>query len=232
MTDEVAAHVLRHNYDQSAALGNSRAQSRPLLPVHRRMITILERAGRLDRALEALPADDELEVRAQSGLGLTSPEFAVLLAYTKMVLKLEIGESELPTRSGHTPCSRPTSRRRCGSGTPTGWPPIRCAATSSPPCSPTTWSTTAASASSSGPWRRPARRRSTCCGRTWWRAEATGLGDLWRGIDALDTKVPTTVQTTVHLEVRRLLDRAVRWLVSNRRSPIDVSGEIARLRPA
>jgi glutamate dehydrogenase len=35
----------------------------------------------------------------------------------------------------------------------------------------------------------------------------------------------------VFLESRRLLDRAVRWLVSTRRSPIDVAGEIAKLRP-
>ena len=35
----------------------------------------------------------------------------------------------------------------------------------------------------------------------------------------------------VYLEVRRLVDRAVRWLVTNRRSPIDVTAEIARLRP-
>ena len=45
------------------------------------------------------------------------------------------------------------------------------------------------------------------------------------------TRSPTEAQTAVYLETRRLLDRAVRWLVTNRRSPIDVPGEIARLRP-
>ena len=38
------------------------------------------------------------------------------------------------------------------------------------------------------------------------------------------------MQTSVYLDTRRLLDRAVRWLVTNRRSPIDVPAEIARLR--
>jgi glutamate dehydrogenase len=38
------------------------------------------------------------------------------------------------------------------------------------------------------------------------------------------------LQTSVYLDTRRLLDRAVRWLVTNRRSPIDVPAEIARLR--
>jgi glutamate dehydrogenase len=50
-------------------------------------------------------------------------------------------------------------------------------------------------------------------------------------VERLDNKVPTAAQTTIYLELRRLLDRAVRWLVANRRSPLDVPGEIARFRP-
>src|SRR5262249_35720588 len=50
-------------------------------------------------------------------------------------------------------------------------------------------------------------------------------------VEALDNKVPVDAQTAVYLEVRRLLDRATRWLVSNRRSPLDVPGEIARFQP-
>jgi glutamate dehydrogenase len=61
--------------------------------------------------------------------------------------------------------------------------------------------------------------------------EVFGLRDVWQGIEALDNVVPTEVQTALYLEMRRLLDRAVRWLVSARRSPIDVPGEIAKLRP-
>ena len=44
MTDEVAELVLRDNYDQARALGNSPAQAASLLPVHRRMIDELERS--------------------------------------------------------------------------------------------------------------------------------------------------------------------------------------------
>jgi hypothetical protein len=63
MTDEVADLVLRDNYDQANALGASRVQAAPLLPVHRRMISEMERSGHLDRALEALPTDEELALR-------------------------------------------------------------------------------------------------------------------------------------------------------------------------
>ena len=96
MTDEVAELVLRDNYDQATVLGTARAQSRSLLPVHRRMISEMERAGQLDRELEAMPTDEDLAARAAAATGLTSPEFAVLLAYTKIILEREINESPLP----------------------------------------------------------------------------------------------------------------------------------------
>jgi glutamate dehydrogenase len=60
-----------------------------------------------------------------------------------------------------------------------------------------------------------------------------GLAELWRKVEALDSdhSVPTDSQVLVFLEVRRLMDRAVRWLLTNRRAPLDVPSEIARLRP-
>jgi glutamate dehydrogenase len=60
--------------------------------------------------------------------------------------------------------------------------------------------------------------------------EVFGLRELWRAVESLDGRVHTEAQTTLYLELRRLLDRAVRWLVSSRRSPLDVPGEIARFR--
>jgi glutamate dehydrogenase len=57
------------------------------------------------------------------------------------------------------------------------------------------------------------------------------LKDLWGAAERLDNVAPTSAQIKVYLETRRLLDRATRWLVSNRRSPIDVPGEIDRLGP-
>jgi glutamate dehydrogenase len=96
MTDEVAALVLRDNYEQARALGTARVQAESLLPVHRRMFSEMERAGHLDRALEAVPDDLALEARGAAGLGLTSPELAVLMAYTKIGLEREINDSPLP----------------------------------------------------------------------------------------------------------------------------------------
>ena len=50
MTDDVAAHVLEHNYDQNVLLSNARAQTHSMLPVHKRFIRRLEERGELDRA--------------------------------------------------------------------------------------------------------------------------------------------------------------------------------------
>ncbi|HEX8631759.1 MAG TPA: NAD-glutamate dehydrogenase, partial [Catenuloplanes sp.] len=57
------------------------------------------------------------------------------------------------------------------------------------------------------------------------------LPALWAAVEAIDARVPTEAQILVYLEGRRLLDRAVRWLVSNRRSPLDVAAEIDKLKP-
>ena len=56
-----------------------------LLPVHRRMISELERAGQLDRALGGAAAATRSSARRGTRRhGLTAPEFAVLLAYAKI----------------------------------------------------------------------------------------------------------------------------------------------------
>jgi glutamate dehydrogenase len=56
------------------------------------------------------------------------------------------------------------------------------------------------------------------------------LRSLWREVEELDDTVPAAAQTDVLLQVRRLIDRAVRWLVATR-GGIDVTAEIARFRP-
>src|SRR6476620_4602762 len=96
MTDDVAEHVLRDNYEQNVLLGNARAQEHSMVSVHERLIHWLEARGDLDRGLEFLPTDAEIEKRAHDGLGLKSPEFSVLVAYAKLALKEDILASSIP----------------------------------------------------------------------------------------------------------------------------------------
>jgi glutamate dehydrogenase len=231
MTDEVAALVLRDNYDQARALGTARAQTRPLLPVHRRMIVEMERAGQLDRTLEALPAEEELEARAAAGAGLTTPETAVLLAHTKMRLKRELVESGLPDEewthevlTGYFPTPL---RERFAHRMP-GHRLRREIVTTS------VVNETVNRCGTSFMFR--ATEETGAAPADVIRAfvvvrDVFGLDALWHAVEELDNRVPTTAQTEVLLDVRRLVDRAVRWLVTNRRCPIDVTAETARLRP-
>jgi glutamate dehydrogenase len=96
MTDDVAALVLRDNYDQTLALSVAEARSNADLDAYGRFMRDLEARGRLDRAVEFLPDDAELRRRGQSGKGLTRPELSVLLAYAKLDLKAELIASDLP----------------------------------------------------------------------------------------------------------------------------------------
>lgn len=50
-------------------------------------------------------------------------------------------------------------------------------------------------------------------------------------VEALDNVVPTTVQTRLYLEMRRLLDRTVRWFVTSRPAALDIASEIERYQP-
>jgi glutamate dehydrogenase len=96
MTDDVASLVLRDNYLQGIALSLAEAQGSERIESEARLIRDLERAQKLDRAVEFLPSDDALAARAQAGQPLTRPELSVLLAYVKNSLVDELIDSDFP----------------------------------------------------------------------------------------------------------------------------------------
>lgn len=231
MTDEVSALVLSDNYQQNLVLGNSRAQTAGLLPVHRRLIDSLVSRGLLDRELEYLPTDAELAERGQLGQGLVSPELCVLLSYVKIALTEDLLESDMADEAW------------CESVLTKYFPPE--IVTRYRP-----WL-------ESHPLRsqiiatRVANEMVDCGGLTfvYRAAEETGaspveiaraytvsrdvfdLRKVWDEICALDGKVPTEVQASLFLEVRRLLDRSTRWLLSLRGGKVNVVGEVERFGP-
>jgi glutamate dehydrogenase len=96
MTDEVGALVLRDNYFQTQALSIASRQGVALIDQQARFIRFLEKTGQLNRAIEYLPTDEQIAERKARGIGLTQPEMAVLLAYSKMWLSDELVASDLP----------------------------------------------------------------------------------------------------------------------------------------
>jgi glutamate dehydrogenase len=96
MTDEVARLVLRDNYRQNVAISLMEHMSVHRIGSKAHFIRTLESRGQLDRQIESLPSDAELAERRTHHQGLTRPELAVLLSYSKIVLYQQLLESDVP----------------------------------------------------------------------------------------------------------------------------------------
>jgi len=96
MTDDVAGLVLRNNYLQTLALSLAERRGMQVFGFLQRLIQSLETHELLDRALEYLPDDMQLEERRRRMQPFTRPELAVLLAYAKLSLYEELLESAVP----------------------------------------------------------------------------------------------------------------------------------------
>ncbi|MDP1604688.1 MAG: NAD-glutamate dehydrogenase [Legionella sp.] len=96
LTEEVAHLVLNDNYEQALVLSFSAFSAKNHIGLHTEYIKELEMQNILNRQVEFLPSDKELVERKTAALGLTRPELATLMAYTKIYLKQEILASSLP----------------------------------------------------------------------------------------------------------------------------------------
>jgi glutamate dehydrogenase len=231
VADDVVAHVLQDNYELNLLLGMARRLGPAMVSVHARFVKALEATGGLDRALEFLPSNKEMAAREAAGEGLTSPEVAIVSAYAKISLTRQIEDSTLP--------DEPWFLRLLDSYFP------RLIAERFAEQLP----------------EHPLHREIITtvlvnnminrCGSTFvHRAiEETGadaaqiaraylitreifqLPRLWDDLKALDNQVPTDVQKAAYQELRRLIDRATRWLVDVRYPITDVAGEIDRFGP-
>ena len=96
MTDEVGELVLTDNYRQNQAISLMERMSASRLGSFGHFIRTLEGQGLLDRAIEFLPTDAELNDRKARGQGLTRPELSVLLSYDKIVIFNQMLDSDVP----------------------------------------------------------------------------------------------------------------------------------------
>ncbi|TGG95742.1 NAD-glutamate dehydrogenase [Natronospirillum operosum] len=87
MTEEVSSLVLSNNYRQTQAISIAAREAAQRLEEYRRHISTFEADGKLDRALEFLPDDEQISERKAMGQGLVRPELSVLISYSKGDLK-------------------------------------------------------------------------------------------------------------------------------------------------
>ncbi|MDX3245593.1 NAD-glutamate dehydrogenase [Streptomyces sp. ME18-1-4] len=223
MTDEVGALVLRNNYAQNTAIANALAQSKDMLHAQQRFMRHLVREKHLDRALEFMPTDRQIRERLGAGQGLTSPETAVLLAYTKITVSDELLHTSLP----EDPYLRtllhayfPTAlRERFPEGIDSH--PLRREITTTVLVNDTvnTGGTTylhrlreETGASLEEIVRAQTAARAIFCS-----------APVWDAVEALDNQVEAAVQTRIRLHSRRLVERGTRWLLNNRPQPLQLA---------
>jgi len=229
LTDEVAALVLRNNYLQSQALSTLELQSAERLPELRGVIRELERSGELDRVVENLPDEETLTSRRKHGIGLTRPELAVVLAYSKISLNRQLIESDLPEdRYFAAELARyfPSAvRRRFEKDI--GHHKLRREII--------TTAVTNSLINRMGPsFVLRARAESGAAAADVARAyniarEILGMRDVWSKLEALDNRVPSRAQYVAYADTARLLRHLTLWLLRHRRASLNVDQSVREL---
>ncbi|MFZ9986638.1 MAG: NAD-glutamate dehydrogenase [Candidatus Nanopelagicales bacterium] len=231
MTDEVADLVLADNYEQNVLLGNARWGAPALVSVHARMITDLESRGMLNRAIEFLPDDEEITTRAAAHQGLTSPELAVLAAYAKIALTSDLEDAGLsadPWFAQYAVDYFPALLRERFADRIAAHPlrdEIITTVVVNGLINDGGISVVFRACEETGASPAEVVRAATAA------IAIFDLPSFWNAVNALDNRVPTSVQDALHHESRRLLDRSIRWFLQTRGGTIDVSAEVARFAP-
>ena len=232
MTDEVASRVLRDNYFQTQSLSVSGRIAPQMIETQTRLIRFLEKTGRLNRALEYLPSDEEIAERRAKGIGLASPERAVLLAYSKIWLYDELLASRLPDDPWViTALERyfpKALRERFAPYMPRH--PLRreiIATHVTNSMLNRVGSTFVHRLKESTGAAPPEIVRAYLLQR-----EVFGLVTLWQAIEALDNKVSDGVQADMLIDNGRLIARGTTWFLRSRRLAEDMAATIAHFAPA
>jgi glutamate dehydrogenase len=232
MTDDVSRLVLVDNYYQPQSLSVSGVRGEKLLDSQAAFIRALEKAGRLNRAVEFLPSDDEIAERRAAKQGLTAPERAVLLAYSKMALfddlltgTLVDDEYVARTLVGYFPT---LLQQRYTDVMPRH------------PLKREIIATVVANTMINRTGSIFVHRMLEETGAS--SEEVTrayvlvrdifGLDPLWQGIDALDNRVPAQLQYEMLVEVGRLVVRATLWFLRRRRERLPIAQVLDLFRPA
>src|SRR6266540_118858 len=231
MRDEVAEAVLLDNYRQVQALSTTAAHAPELLEEHARQIRRLERAGSLDRRLEFLPSDEELAERGAARRGLTRPELAVLLAYSKVILKEELLASDVPEDhylsddlERYLPAKLREQFRQHVRDHPLRREIIA------------TYVANSMINRVGSTFMHRLHEETGATGTDIARAytvsrEVFDARRLWKEIGRLDDVVPAQVQTALMTDGRRLIERASRWLLRNRHQPLDIAAAVSHFAP-
>jgi glutamate dehydrogenase len=230
MTEEVSELVLDNNYHQTQAIALAYREAKTRIDEYKRLINELEHQGKLNREMEFLPSDEQIEERKSQLKGLTRPELSVLISYTKGDLKEllnvpEISENKYLAKAVETAFPSPLAQR---------FPEqlyghqLRSEIVAT----------------------QLANEMVNRMGITYVNRmhDSTGadinsivkayvaardvfrMDELWRQIEALDYTVSSNIQEDMMASLMRLIRRASRWFLRNRRREINLQEEVDRFR--
>ena len=232
MTDEVADLVLADNDAQTNALEIAGVEAPTLVGVHARQIERLEHAGIVDRQLEGLPDPKALQERHAAGQGLTAPELAVLMAFTKLELERELVRSDVPddpyVRVALHDYFPTVLRNRFAAQIDDHRLRRELVATAlaNSLVNRAGISFLSRMADEIGVGAAMLTRAHVAA------CDVFDVASTWSAIDALDLVVPAITQDEMFLASRRLVERSARWLVRHARvgGEMDLATTVARYR--
>ncbi|MFN2361554.1 MAG: NAD-glutamate dehydrogenase [Marinobacter sp.] len=221
MTAEVSELVLRNNYRQAMALCLAQNSAVASMDEYERLMRRLEAEGKLDRALEFLPDDDELKERRGISSGLTRPELSVLISYAKIELK----QALLNTRIVHDD----RFARALYSAFPASLLEHFPEAIDAHPLRAEISATQIANDMVNRMGISWADKLRNATGADSGRIAAAYLISLqihdvesqWTAIEELDGRISPDIQAELFTDVIRLVTRSTSWLLHNRRRDLD-----------
>jgi len=231
MTDDVARLVLRANYLQTQAISMMTAKAVERLDETARLITSLEKTGLLDRDLEFLPDEIEIDERRQKNQGFTRPELAVVLSYAKIDLYNGLIDSDQGLEDFLTTDPQryfpAVLRRRYVDLIPHHRLSRQILAT--------LIANNIVNRMGPAFVKRVQQDTGASCvtiARAYVIArEICGAGDMLQKIESLDNEIPATVQQSMMFEVSRILRHACYWLIDKYGDELEIEATVEQFKP-
>ncbi len=229
MSDDVVSAVLTDNRLQALAISLAEFQAPLALGRHARLIRFLEAHAGLDRRLEHLPDEEEIERRRRAGRGLTRPEIAVILAWSKIAVRSDLLASGLP----EDPALAPTVMKHFP-------PPARIPdLIGRHPLGREIAATVVANdvVNQAGPGfflrveERTGASLAEAAAAFIIAGEVLGLSPLWAEVSDRRACPSAAARLCALRLIQALLERASTWMLRNRRWPLSIRTEVDRLAP-
>ncbi|MBX2879239.1 MAG: NAD-glutamate dehydrogenase, partial [Granulosicoccus sp.] len=231
MTVEVGDLVLRDNYLQTQCISISHAEAAKNLEEHARFISSLESADRLDRDIEYLPGKEEIADRLAGNVGLSQPELAVLVSYSKMTLYADLLASDFTDDPWLNQCLDQYFPQRLTKAFQSRIHQHRLRREIIATVVTNELVNRLGPAFLFRMYEELGSKPEQVAQAYVAVREIFDMDKTWTCIEALDNVVPADVQTSMQILVRGLVERAVHWLLRSRRAAESIDTLIQHFKP-